>query len=100
MARIGDPNLINMNSRSNTNSAAETKGTTTPNEMRSLECAIPVQRFGEVEDIANATLFLSSPAAAYITGTDLVVDGGVYLTFPNMMFVFPKFKQIWSKAKL
>jgi peroxisomal 2,4-dienoyl-CoA reductase len=57
-------------------------------------------RVGEVEDIANAALFLGSGAAAYITGTNIVVDGGSYLTFPNMMFMSPEFKSMWSKAKL
>ena len=38
---------------------------------------IPLRRVGLPEDIAAAILFLASPAAAYITGVDLMVDGGV-----------------------
>jgi 3-oxoacyl-[acyl-carrier protein] reductase len=37
---------------------------------------IPVDRFAEASEIANAVVFLSSPAAAYITGVSLPVDGG------------------------
>lgn len=35
-----------------------------------------IKRWGSVEDIANAAIFLASNASSYITGSDLVVDGG------------------------
>ncbi len=41
---------------------------------------IPLRRMGEPDDIARAALFLASPAASYVTGTMLVVDGGYLLT--------------------
>jgi 3alpha(or 20beta)-hydroxysteroid dehydrogenase len=37
---------------------------------------LPIPRIGTVEDIAGAVLFLASDDAAYITGTELVIDGG------------------------
>ena len=37
---------------------------------------VPLARVGTPHDIAGAVLFLSSPAASYITGSTLVVDGG------------------------
>lgn len=38
---------------------------------------IPLSRFGEVNDVAGVCLFLASPAANYITGQTIVVDGGL-----------------------
>jgi NAD(P)-dependent dehydrogenase (short-subunit alcohol dehydrogenase family) len=37
---------------------------------------VPLGRGGRVEEVANAILFLTSDEASYITGVDLVVDGG------------------------
>ncbi|KAI9499038.1 hypothetical protein BDB00DRAFT_798026 [Zychaea mexicana] len=44
---------------------------------------IPVQRVGEVKDIAQATVFLFSEGATFITGQVVVVDGGHYLQTSN-----------------
>ena len=50
----------------------------TSNDMLSkLERQIPVRKLAEIEDIANALLFLASDESKMITGTELVIDGGI-----------------------
>jgi 3-oxoacyl-[acyl-carrier protein] reductase len=48
-------------------------------QKTSLLTQIPVGRLGTPQEIADAVLFLASPAAAYITGTELHVNGGMYM---------------------
>jgi len=48
-----------------------------PRIAREAAAAIPLGRVAASEEIARAALFLASPAAAYITGTTLIVDGGL-----------------------
>ena len=46
--------------------------------FRELRIAkIPARRLGLCEDVANAVMFLASPESSYVTGHQIVVDGGV-----------------------
>jgi NAD(P)-dependent dehydrogenase (short-subunit alcohol dehydrogenase family) len=45
--------------------------------LNSISASIPLGRIGAAEDVADAVYFLASEKASYITGTHLVVDGGV-----------------------
>ena len=48
-----------------------------PKAKKNLAKLIPLQRIGRPEDVANAILFLLSDESQYITGTELIVDGGI-----------------------
>lgn len=58
----------------------ETKFTETvredPERSAAIDARIPMQRWGQPDDVAGAALFLCSPLASYITGSILTVDGG------------------------
>jgi NAD(P)-dependent dehydrogenase (short-subunit alcohol dehydrogenase family) len=49
----------------------------TPEELAAQERAIPLGRFGEPSEVAAAVAFLCSDDAAYMTGSKLIVDGGI-----------------------
>jgi 3-oxoacyl-[acyl-carrier protein] reductase len=46
-----------------------------------IEAEVPMNRFGDPEDVANAVLFLASEKAGFVTGSCLVVDGGQTRSF-------------------
>jgi NAD(P)-dependent dehydrogenase (short-subunit alcohol dehydrogenase family) len=52
------------------------KGSADPTWRARMIGAVPMKREGRVEEVAHAVLFLASDEASYITGTELVVDGG------------------------
>jgi NAD(P)-dependent dehydrogenase (short-subunit alcohol dehydrogenase family) len=55
-----------------------------PEFLRTTTEAIALGRWGTAEDVAGAALFLCSPAASWITGTVLLIDGGQLLLSPGI----------------
>ena len=55
---------------------AEKQGKTVDEVAQGMREVVPAKRFGQAEDLANAVVFLASPAAAYINGINVPVDGG------------------------
>lgn len=51
--------------------------------MRQIARAIPLGRLGTPEDVVNVAVFLASVEAAYITGANIVVDGGWSVVLPG-----------------
>ena len=50
---------------------------------------IPKRRLGTVQEAANCVLFLLSPASEYVTGSTLVVDGGLVAVSPPFQSELP-----------
>ena len=48
-----------------------------PKAKKSLEKFIPLNKVGKPDDIANGSMFLLSDQASYITGTEMIIDGGI-----------------------
>jgi NAD(P)-dependent dehydrogenase (short-subunit alcohol dehydrogenase family) len=42
-----------------------------------IEAQVPLHRFGEPEEVSKMALFLASEDASFMTGSELVVDGGL-----------------------
>jgi len=61
--------------------------TSTPELKETMESMTPMRRLGTVEDIATAVAYLATPAAGYVTGKTLEVDGGIDV--PNLDFNMP-----------
>jgi NAD(P)-dependent dehydrogenase (short-subunit alcohol dehydrogenase family) len=53
--------------------------------MKPMLDMTPLGRWGQADDIAAAVEFLVSPAASFITGTDLRIDGGITPLFKHMV---------------
>lgn len=56
------------------------RGRTDPKHVAAVDARTPMGRWGQPEDIAGPVLFLASPAAAFMTGVTLPVDGGYSVT--------------------
>ena len=60
-----------------TQSPMQARWSADPHKREATAAAVPLGRVGRTEDMANACLFLLSDKASFITGTELVVDGGL-----------------------
>jgi len=47
-----------------------------PSRKMSIICGTPMRRFGQLEEIKGAAIFLASDSASYVTGESIAVDGG------------------------
>ncbi|MEI7682357.1 MAG: SDR family oxidoreductase, partial [Betaproteobacteria bacterium] len=53
-----------------------TEQTNTPDELKKLSDMIPIKRMAKPDEIANLVLYLSSGLNSYLTGQNVVIDGG------------------------
>ena len=69
-------------SRSLDQSRAQALGVSVEEQRRNVSEGIPLGRYGKPEELGRAAAFLLSPAASYITGVSLQVDGGMVQAIP------------------
>jgi NAD(P)-dependent dehydrogenase (short-subunit alcohol dehydrogenase family) len=53
-----------------------TRFTSTPEKKAALVAAVPMDRLGRAEEVADAIVFLASDEASFVTGNILNIDGG------------------------
>jgi NAD(P)-dependent dehydrogenase (short-subunit alcohol dehydrogenase family) len=58
--------------------AAQNRAVLTPERVANIMGHTPMKRFGEAHELVGATLLLAGPAGSFITGAELVVDGGYH----------------------
>lgn len=56
------------------------RGTVSEEQLEENKKLYPLKRFGLPEDIANATVYLLSDASSWVTGTSMIVDGGLAIS--------------------
>lgn len=82
IAQIAANELANRNIRVNIVSPGPTKtpgleGAVPSEGIEFIASKVALQRLGNVDEVANAVLFLASNQSSFITGTELIVDGGL-----------------------
>jgi NAD(P)-dependent dehydrogenase (short-subunit alcohol dehydrogenase family) len=58
--------------------AEQNRKVLTPDRVNSIMGHTPMKRFGEAQELVGATLLLASDAGSFITGSEIVVDGGYH----------------------
>jgi len=52
--------------------------------MRKRNVKLPIDRIGESKQVADVALFLASPASDYITGHNIILDGGMTISVNSL----------------
>lgn len=59
-----------------------------PAQLARVTARLPLARFGRIDEVAEAVAYLASPAAGFITGTTLEIDGGEHMMGASDQLVF------------
>jgi len=69
-SKLSDVSAVNSKSKSETSKAPDA------DMIEFMKMTLPLHRLGDPKEVANAAIFALSPAASYVTGSIIMVDGG------------------------
>lgn len=75
----------------------QSRGEDKPDDLAQRILAYPLRRLGTPEDVSNVVVFLASDEAAWVTGIDLFVDGGISIQLAEAL-LYPPMRQLWNEA--
>ncbi|PFH35144.1 2,4-dienoyl CoA reductase 2, peroxisomal family protein [Besnoitia besnoiti] len=67
-------------------------------DLEFLRQFTPLQRIGTAQDVAFTAVFLCLPESSFITGANVVVDGGQWMTSGNFTLLEPRQNEAWRNA--
>ena len=92
----GFDRLMDLNKANSKENLINSSNKVTVDMIDQFKKLVPLQRMGNRKDISNTVLYLASDLSSYMTGQNLLVDGGVFATSPNWLVYNQDFMKKWT----
>jgi peroxisomal 2,4-dienoyl-CoA reductase len=92
----GFDRLMDLNKANSKENLINSSNKVTVDIIDQFKKLVPLQRMGNRKDVSNTILYLASDLSSYMTGQNLLVDGGVFATSPNWLVYNQDFMKKWT----